>query len=360
MVAADLAAAAVRDRLGHNGTRGGARPRAAWMEGAARWQVQERRRVPGDLGQRQAARVAARDRADEAGRVGMKRPLDDVDDGPCLHDAAGVHDRDAVGEPSDDREVVGDPQQRGAGLGRELLHLGQDLRLDGHVERRRRLVRDEDGRAVQERDGDGNALAHPARELVRVSAEALLRGGNADVRERARGTLPRGLVGYRLMRADRLDHLRVDAQDRVERRHRILEDHGEALAAHPPQLLLRPPDEPFALDPDRSEYDPTGRVDQAEDRQAGDRLARARLADEPEHRAPRDVERDAVDRLDLALARRERDRKVAHGEDGRHFASLGFSTSRWRSPTRLMATMMMTRATPGKVEIQYLPESRYC
>ena len=41
-----------------------------------------------------------------------------------------------------------------------------------------------------------------------------------------------------------------------------------------------------------------------------------------------------------------------------HRDSLGLSTSRRRSPTRLIATMAMTSATPGKVEIQYFPESR--
>ncbi len=48
----------------------------------------------------------------------------------------------------------------------------QDLRLDGHVERRRRLVGDEQLRVAGERCGDDDALALAAGELVRIGARA--------------------------------------------------------------------------------------------------------------------------------------------------------------------------------------------
>ena len=56
-------------------------------------------------------------------------------------------------------------------LGEQL----QDLRLHGDVERRRRLVGDQQVRLVGERHGDHHALALPARQLVRIGAEPLLR-----------------------------------------------------------------------------------------------------------------------------------------------------------------------------------------
>ena len=83
------------------------------------------------------------------------------------------------------------------------------------------------------------------------------------------------------------------------------------------------------------------------------------FADEPQHLAGVEVEGDAVDGGQHALAGPEPDDEIADREDRlRHLASLGLRTSRRRSPTRLMATIAMTRAMPGKVEIQYLPESR--
>ena len=63
-------------------------------------------------------------------------------------------------------------------LGEEL----QDLRLHRHVERRGRLVGDEEVGLVGERHGDHHALALAARELVRVGAELAPRRGCRRVR----------------------------------------------------------------------------------------------------------------------------------------------------------------------------------
>ncbi len=59
----------------------------------------------------------------------------------------------------------------------------QDLRLHGDVERRRRLVGDQQVRLVGERHGDHDALALAAGELVRIGAEPLLRLADADLVE---------------------------------------------------------------------------------------------------------------------------------------------------------------------------------
>ena len=63
---------------------------------------------------------------------------------------------------------------------RELAHQLEDLRLDGDVERGRRLVGDEELGIAGERHRDHDALAHAAGELVRVVVEARLRRRDAD------------------------------------------------------------------------------------------------------------------------------------------------------------------------------------
>ena len=67
-------------------------------------------------------------------------------------------------------------------LALQLAQQVEDLRLNGHVERRGRLVGDQQLRLRRERHGDHHALAHAARELVRIGLEALLG---------ARGSRPR-------------------------------------------------------------------------------------------------------------------------------------------------------------------------
>ncbi len=66
---------------------------------------------------------------------------------PGLDDPALGHHADPLRHPPDDAEVVGDEQHRHAGLGLEVAEELQDLRLDRHVERRGRLVGDEEVRA---------------------------------------------------------------------------------------------------------------------------------------------------------------------------------------------------------------------
>jgi hypothetical protein len=57
----------------------------------------------------------------------------------------------------------------------------EDLRLHGDVERRRRLVGDQQVRLVGERHGDHHALALAARQLVRIGAEPAFRIADADL-----------------------------------------------------------------------------------------------------------------------------------------------------------------------------------
>ncbi len=74
----------------------------------------------------------------------------------------------------------------------QLAQEVDDLRLQRHVERGRRLVGDEQVGIHEERHGDGDALAHPAGELVRVVIDALLRVGDADPAQHLDGARPLG------------------------------------------------------------------------------------------------------------------------------------------------------------------------
>ena len=86
-----------------------------------------------------------------------------------LDDLAGVHHADPIAQRPDDAEVVGDQQDRRVRLGLERAHEVEDARLDRGVEAGRRFVEDQQLRVGGERDGDDDALLHPAGQLVRVA-----------------------------------------------------------------------------------------------------------------------------------------------------------------------------------------------
>ena len=285
-----------------------------------------------------------------------------------LDDAPGIHHGDLVGQARHHGEVVADPDQRGAGLAHQLLHFREDLRLDRHVQRGGRLVRNDQVGPVQHRNGNCHALAHAARELVRIGAQPLLRARDAHQPQRVARMAACFFGGDALVRLHRLDHLRVDPQHRVERGHRVLEDHRDAVAPQFAPLDRRQLREFAALEQHLAALDFSRRIDQAHDRETRDRLARARLAHQPQHLAAPQRKGHAVDHRQHAGARVKARLQVAHLErrhlevlhgNGAHFCNLGLSTSRNWSPTRLIATMAASRATPGKKLIQYSLDSRY-
>ena len=63
---------------------------------------------------------------------------------------------------------MGDQQHRHPELGAKIADQRQDLRLDRHIQRRRRFVGDQQARPAGQRHGDHDALLHAARQLVRI------------------------------------------------------------------------------------------------------------------------------------------------------------------------------------------------
>jgi hypothetical protein len=124
-----------------------------------------------------------------------------------------------------------------------------------------------------------------------VRALATLRIGNAHVAEERDYAAAR-LISTPAVSGHRLLDLVADRERRVERRHRILENHRDVPATNAAEVLATAPEEGLATKSDRTSGDPSGRRQQPEDRQCGNRLARARFADDPDHLSRSDGEGD--------------------------------------------------------------------
>ena len=108
----------------------------------------------------------------------MLRPREQLVARSHLDELPEVHHRDAVAEELHRREVVRDEQAREAELLLQRPEEVEDRCLDGDVERRHRLVGDQQARRDAERPRQADPLALPARELVRVAVAKL--GAQAD------------------------------------------------------------------------------------------------------------------------------------------------------------------------------------
>ena len=188
-----------------------------------------------------------------------------------------------------------DEEHRHAVLDLQLLDEGQDLRLDRHVERRRRLVGDEEARAAGQRHGDHDALEHAARQLVRIVAIAARGRRDAHPVHQSDRLAPRLRAPEPAVPHDRLGDLVARLEDRVEARHRLLEDHRDLVAAHLLHLAFRQREEVAPAHDDLPSHPRRAVRQEAHHGHRGHALAGARLAHNGQRltRAEREVE--AVD-----------------------------------------------------------------
>ena len=158
------------------------RVRAARRERAAGRQREQRRRQAGDRRQPVRPRaVEARDRAEQAPGVRVLRVREELvlrarPRRSCRRTSRTTRSATSATTPmSCVISMTAEPKSR-----RSVADQLEDLRLDRHVERRRRLVGDQEVGVARERHRDHHALAHAARELVRVVVDAHARLGDAD------------------------------------------------------------------------------------------------------------------------------------------------------------------------------------
>src|SRR6476646_9398047 len=213
----------------------------------------------------------------------MAGPDQHVLDRGILHDLARIHCQNAGAYFRNYAEVVGDEDQRRAFAFAERAQKIDDLRLHRHVERCRRLVGDKQLRFADQRHCDHHALAHAARELVRVFVVTPRRCGNADIGER------------------------------IERAHRLLENHCNVAAADRPHLPRREVTKILAVEDDFA-GDIRAAWQQPEESEAGDRLAAAAFADDSNAFAGLKREADVARRLPAGLTDPKADAEAADAE----------------------------------------------
>ena len=151
-------------------------------------------------------------------------------------------------------------------------------RLDCHVECGRGLIRNEQLGPARQRHGDHHALAHSAGKAVRILVHPLARGRDAHPLQDAHGLCLRRATRRATVVDKSLRDLEPDREHRIEARHRLLEDHGDAVASDLAHLLFRQIEQALTLERDSALNAAVHRRYQLHDGQRGDALARARLA----------------------------------------------------------------------------------
>ena len=248
--------------------------------------------------------------------ISVLRRGEDLLRGALLDDLALRHHADPVRHLAHDAEIVGDQQHRHVELGFELEQQLEDLRLDGDVERRGRLVGDEQVGLVGERHGDHHPLPLPAGELMRVGGEPPFRILDADFGEQVEHARPRRSVG--------------EARDGSSRPRRpgssiVCSGLSEVIGSWKiieiwlPRMCRSASGGSF-IRSSPLKVDHAGRMrgrrvgEEAQDRERGHRLARARFADQRHRLALADLEGDVLHRMRDLAAGMEIDGQILDGD----------------------------------------------
>ena len=137
----------------------------------------------------------------------------------------------------------------------------------------------------------------PPESLCGYSSIRLLGRGDVDAAQQLDGALARLPPRAAAVAQDGLDDLVADGEARIERGHRLLEDHRQPVAAQVAQGFVGDIEQIEAVEADRA-GDLGGVLwQQPHDGERGHALAAAGFADEAERRAVGDAEVDAVDRM---------------------------------------------------------------
>ena len=217
---------------------------------------------------------------------------------------------------------MGDEHHRRPGLPLQPVHQGEDLGLDRHIQRRRGLIRDQQLRLTGQRHGNHHPLPHAARQLVRILRQPPFRLRYSDLPQQLQRPRPRRLSVHVLVQPQPLGQLPPDGEDRVQRRHRLLEDHSDLVAPDRPHQVLRRLGKVDLGARALVEDQPTPgnlatpELHQPHQRQRRHRLARPGFADNTNRLPGEHLERHVLDTGDRSITRLEFHPQVLDAGDG--------------------------------------------
>ena len=226
-----------------------------------------------------------RNAGDEIGDIIVGRGGDNLFGRADLDERAVFHNRDAVADADGLVQIVGDENRGLAHFLRQREELILQLAANERIERRKRLVHQQNVRIGGERPRQPDSLLHAARKFVRIG---MLPTRQIDRRQRAVG----GFGSLFFFDAADLERQGdIFARVAVRQQRHILKNHSDFARAQGAQIARRQIADVFAFDQNLAR----GRLDQAVDVADESRFARPGQSHHAKNLAFGDLERSVGD-----------------------------------------------------------------
>ena len=281
----------------------------------------------------------------------MLRAFDEGTGRLAFQRVAVVHHDDPVGMLANHPEVMGDQQQAHAQLAAQARQQFEDLCLHADIQRRGRLVGDQQPRLAGNRHGDHHPLALAAGQVLRVLVQ--VRSGARQLYQGKQffGALPGLPAGEVGVGEQVFGDLLAQGQHRVEARQRVLENHPQRIALQLAHLPWRHAQQVTALE-QHLPGQPGVVRQQAHQRQGRGGFTAAGFTHQRQCLAGLQGETQVFDGIGVVVAHAQTAYvQQAHGIYRRR---RGLRASLRPSPRRLRASTTKMIASPGRA-VRYQP-----
>ena len=221
-----------------------------------------------------------------------------------LHDLTGIHDGHTVCGTGHHAQIVGNQNSRRSQLHLNLLQKIQDLRLNGHIQRRGGFIRQQDFGIGCQRNGHDASLAHTAGEIIGIQLVSFM--GVLDTHQLHEADDPvvdflLGQLGF--VNQNCLCNLLSDGDGGVQGSHGILKHKGKQLATEFSHIPLRILCNVHAVGNDPAALDSCRFRQQVHDGFAKHTLSAAGFSHDGQHFAGIKLEAHIPDSLHLSAGR---------------------------------------------------------
>ena len=178
--------------------------------------------------------VHTRNTADQSLRILMLRSIENVVSRAIFYNIARIHYSNVVTHTRNDSQIMCNHQDRHAKLILQLHHQLQDLCLNRHIKRCRRLISNQQLRLTRQRNCYHDSLTHTTGKLMWILFQTFFRLIDTDQLQKLNRPCLNLTFCFICMKLQNLANLITDCVHRIETRHRILENNSHLIAA---QLL---------------------------------------------------------------------------------------------------------------------------